>query len=286
MDAFDLATNFRGHGWNWSHGLYIPRETRPTNRIAFARCAFLSAVAHGFMCVAFYGAVLLFVGVESITKGLVFFDESLPFLVRYLRASITSALIAMATYAWMQMSYDACTIPAVLILGQHPTQWPPAFDAPWRATSLHEFWGRGWHQWGRRTFLFLAGHPLSILLGPAGTVLGAFLASAVLHDVVLVCLDGKTGIWWMLIGFGMMAPGVLAERAFQRLTGKRVGGVVGWVWTMAWLSLWGSAIFEGYARAAGIGDPSIVDSALGARVRILVESLGVDFDAWLHATGI
>ena len=282
MDALDLATNFRGHGWNWSHGLYIPRETRPTNRIAFTFRVFLSAVTHTFVCTVFHQAILSFAGVESTTKGSTIFDETFPFLVRYLRASIISAMIAMVVYACLQIGYDLCTIPAVLILGQDPAQWPPAFDAPWRATSLHEFWGRRWHQWARRTFLFLAGHPLSTLLGPAGRVLGAFLASVAMHDIILVCLDGKAGARWMLVGFGMNAPGLLAERGFYQLTGKRVDGVIGWVWTMAWLSLSGNAIFEGYARVAGIGDPSLIDSVLPTVMRVLVKRLVTDFDVWLH----
>jgi hypothetical protein len=282
MDALDLASNFRGHGWEWSRGLHIPRETRPANRIAFAFCAFISAVAHALLCGALHRAILTLapVGVGPIPEGSTIFDETLPFLVRYLRASIISIFTAIAIYASQQMGYDLGTILGVLVLGQDPAQWPPVSDAPWRATSVSDFWGRRWHQLFRHTFLILGGHPLSFVIGRTGIVIGAFLASAVVHHIVTVVLNGQVEIWWMLLGFGMMGPGILAERAFHQLTGKSVGGVAGWVWTIAWLLLWGNVIVEGFARAGMFGCASIVDSSFP--VRISVEHLVVDFDAWLH----
>ena len=282
VDALDLFSNYRGLGWEWSRGLYIPRETRPANRIAFAFCAFLSAVVHALICGAFQRAVLSLapIGVGPIPGGSTIFDETLPFLVRYLRASIISILTGFGIYASTHMGYDLNTVAAVLVLGQDPAQWPPLFDAPWRATSLSDFWGRRWHQFFRHIFLTLGGHPLSFVLGRAGIVIGAFLASAVIHYITLVVLDTQAEIWWMLLGFGMMGPGILAERVFHRLTGKRVGGVVGWVWTMAWVLLWGNVMVEGFVRAGMHGASSPVDGPLP--VRISVERLVVDFDAWLH----
>jgi len=214
----------------------------------------------------------------GVPGGITIFDETLPFLVRYLRASIISTFAAFGIYAVEQMGYDLSTIPAILVLGQDPAQWPPVFDAPWRATSLSDFWGRRWHQWFRRAFLVLGGRPLSFVLGRPGIVIGAFLASAVFHHIALVGLDSQVEIWWMLVGFGMIGPGILAERAFHRLTGRRVGGVVGWVWTMAWLLLWGNAMVEGFARAGMFSCASVLDGLLPARISQLV----VDFDVWLH----
>ena len=281
MDALDLVTNLRGHGWNWSLGMHTPHETRPTNRIAFAFCALHSAVVHAFVCGIFHRAILSFAGVGSISERSTIIDETLSFFVRYLRASIISVFTVIVSCTSLQMGYDLCTILAVLFLGQDPAQWPPAFDAPWRATSLHEYWGRRWQQWFRRTFLFLAGYPFSIFFGRVGIVFGAFLASAVMHDIVLVNLDSRIEFGWMLVGFGMMAPGLLAERAFRRLTGKKVDGALGRVWTMVWLLLLYNVMTEGFARAGGLGHSSLIDSVLP--VRVLVERLVTDFDVWLHA---
>ncbi|KAF8551998.1 hypothetical protein OG21DRAFT_1416889 [Imleria badia] len=283
MDALDLASNLRGHGWEWSgYRSYIPRDTRPANRMAFVFFAFISAVVHALICGALHRAVLTLVPVgATIPEGSTIFDETLPFPVQYLRASIITTLTALAIYAVLQMSYDLSIIPAILVLGQDPAQWPPAFDAPWRATSLSDFWGRRWHQVLRHIFLILGGYPLSLVLGRAGIVIGAFLASAVVHHIGQLTLNSQVEFWWMLVGFGMMAPGILAERAFRQLTGKRVGGVVGWIWTMTWLLLWGNVIVEGFARAGLFGCASFIDSSLP--VRIPVEHLVIGFNVWLYA---
>ena len=284
MDALDLASNFRGHGWEWSRGLYIPRETRPANRIAFVCCAFVSAVAHTLISGALHRAVLLLapMGVGPIPGGSTIFDETLPFLVRYLRASIISVFAALEIYAGVQMWYNFAIVPAILVLGQDPAQWPPLFDAPWRATSVSDFWGRRWHQLFRHMFLVLGGYPLSFVLGRTGIVIGAFLASGVIHHISLVVLNTGVEIWRMLVGFGMMGPGILAERAFYQLTGRRVGGVVGWVWTTVWLLLWGNVIVEGFARAGMLGYTNFVDSSLPVWISSSVEHLVVDFEVWLH----
>ncbi|KAF8554429.1 hypothetical protein OG21DRAFT_1412637 [Imleria badia] len=283
MDALDLATAFRGHGWEWSRRLYIPRETRPANRLAFVFHTFPSVVAHALICGVFHRAVLslVFIGVGN-NQGSTLFDETLPFPVRYLRASIISIFTAIATYAGMRTVYDLCTILAIILLGQDHAQWPPAFDAPWRATSLSDFWGRRWHQFWRQVFLLLGGYPLSLVLGRTGIVIGAFLVSGLLHHITLFTFDSQAEMWRMYVGFGMMGVGVLAERAFQQVTGRRVGGMVGWVWTMAWLILWGNVIFEGFARAPMHDRSSLIDSV--SPVRVLVEGLAMGFDDWLHAS--
>jgi len=282
LNALDLASNLRGHGWEWSRGLHIPRETRPANRTAFILYAFLSAVAHALICGALQRAVLSLapMGVGPIPGGSTIFDETLPFLVRYLRASLITIVVGFVIYASTQMGYNLATATATLVLGQDPAQWPPISDSPWRATSVSDFWGRRWHQLFRHVFLTLGGHPLSFVLGRSGIIIGTFLASAVIHHILLVALDSQVEIWWSLLGFGMMGPGILAERAFYRLTGRRVGGVVGWVWTMAWVLLWGNVMVEGFIRAGLHGASNPLDDPLP--VRISVEHLMVDFDAWLH----
>ncbi|KAG9318900.1 hypothetical protein JVU11DRAFT_1010 [Chiua virens] len=279
MDAIDLTLNIRGHGWNLSYGVPIPHETRSTNRKSFLTYTFLSAIVHTLVMGIFLRAILIF-GPGAIPKGSTIFDDALPFQLRYIRSSIISICAALMVYAIMQTGYDVVTITGVFLFGQDPTQWPPAFDAPWRATSLTEFWGRRWHQWTRRFFI-IGGYPLSIAFGRSGMVVGAFLASAVLHHVLLLAINPQLEAQWMFIGFGMMAPGVLAERAFLRLTGKRVGGVAGWVWTMTWLLLWGHLIVEGFARSGIFFDyGSPIDGV--SPVRALVDCLVSDFETWVH----
>ena len=249
MDAFDLVCNSRGYGWDWSHGLHVPRETRPTDRTGFvshvARSAVVRTIIYNALCLSLrwfspgLGAIL----------GMSIFDETLPFYVRYLRSSVISIICCTASYTFLHIGYDLYTLIGVLLLGQDPAQWPPGFDAPWRATSLAEFWGRRWHQWYRQFFLIQGGYPLSFVFGRVGMIIGTFLSSALYHHVVLCCLGNEGEFWKMVAGFGMMSLGVLAERSFKQLTGRKVCGSAGWVWTMAWLVLWGNLIIDGFVRS-------------------------------------
>ncbi|KAF8552916.1 hypothetical protein OG21DRAFT_1324459 [Imleria badia] len=281
MDALDLAFTFRGYGWDWSRGLYIPRETRPSNRSAFVLRVALSLVVHSFICGTTHRALRSFspVGLGSISGGSIF-NDTLPFHVRYFRSSIISILGCFSIYAAFEMVYNSCTIIGVLFLRQDPAQWPPGFDSPWRATSLSDFWGRRWHQWLRHIFLVLGGYPLSFIFGRVGIVIGAFLSSAVYHHAALTCLDDETELWRMLVGFGMMAPGILAERTFTRVTGRKICGLAGWVWTMTWLVLWGNVIIGGMIRARYFWSGTVIDGV--PPMRKLVERLVLDFDTWLH----
>ncbi|KAF8838747.1 hypothetical protein BDN67DRAFT_971059 [Paxillus ammoniavirescens] len=280
MDVVDLAVNLRGHGWDWSKGLHVPRETRPSTYTRFVAYAMLSGGLHAFMCGVLHTAVQSFSPDTfcSIIGGTII-DETLPFFARYLRASIISTLAAFAIYCAIQTAYDLCTIPAVLILRHDPAQWPPAFDRPWFATSVSDFWGRRWHQFYRRSFI-LGSYPFSLVFGRVGGIFGAFITSAVFHHVTLIMINGQMELWRMVVSFGMMAPAVIGERAFWQWTGRKVGGLVGWVWTMAWVNLWGTVMVDGWARAGMFGFPSVVDSA--TPVGALVERAVMTFDAWLH----
>ena len=282
MVALDLIMSFRGYGWDWSRRLAVPRETRPSNRIGFITYVTVSAAVHALICGTSYRALRSFspVGLGSIPGGSIF-DQTLPFHVRYIRSSIISIIGCFAAYSFLQIGYDLCTIVGVLCLGQDPAQWPPGFDSPWRATSLADFWGRRWHQWLRHIFLVQAGYPLSFLFGRAGLVIGAFLSSAAFHYIGVYSADSTSEPWRMLVGFGMMAPGILAERTFTQLTGRKICGLAGWVWTMTWLVLWGNFIIDGFARAALFKLGVLVDVV--PPLRRLVECLVMNFDTWLHA---
>ncbi|KAF8552901.1 hypothetical protein OG21DRAFT_1442750 [Imleria badia] len=285
MDALDLVSSLRGYGWDWSRGVHIPRETRPSDRTGFVLHTVLSAASNAFAFGILHMAIRSFslVGLRTLRGGISggsIFDETLPFYLRFLRSSIISALALVWTYAALQSCYDLCTILGVLILGQDPTQWPPVFDAPWRATSLADFWGRRWHQLFRQIFLYLGGYPLSSIVGRAGIVIGSFLVSAVYHDIVLITLNSESE-WRMLVGFGMVAVGILIEDVFKDVTRRKVGGLVGWVWTMGWILLWGNVIVDGYMRAGRFGFSTLMDLVLP--VRMLVEYLVTEFDNLLHA---
>ena len=274
MDALDLMTNLRGVGWDWSRGLYIPRETRPTNRFGFAFYTLLSVVAHLFLCSVFHQVIKSFVGR---TEPLTVFDDTLTFPMRHLRAGIIAVVGALTVHAGTQTTYDIATLVGVLVVRQDPAQWPPAYAQPWRATSLSALWGRRWHQTLRHTLLVCA-----MPFGRAWAVPAVFVASGLVHQLILLrAYDSRAEAWRMVVGFGMIGPGVLAERAYRRVTGRRVGGVLGWVWTMAWMLVWGSLIVDGFLRAGMYAQPNAIDGE--SPLWALIESWVVRFDAWLHA---
>ena len=282
MDACDLAFTCRGYGWNWSSDIYTPPETRPSNRTGFVFHVVLSAIAHAFICGVSHRAIRSFspAGLDSVS-GASIFDETLPFILRYARSSIITVVGGFTTYAFLQMAYDMCTLLGVLLLQQDPAQWAPSFDSPWLSTSLSQFWGRRWHQWLRHMFLVQAGHPLSLVFGRAGLVIGAFLSSAVYHYVALYSLDPTSEPWRMIVGFMMMVPGIFAEPLFKQLTGRRVCGVAGWIWTTTWLVVWGSVVMDGFVRAGLFKSDTLIDGI--PPLRSLVERLVMYLDARLHA---
>ena len=282
MDALDLATNIRGIGWSWSKGAYVPPETRPTSsRSAFCSYVLLSTLVHGFICGILHIALQAFSPeVSTVPGGGTIFDASLPPLIRYVRSSIIAVAAAFGIYSILQFSYSVCTLIGVAVFRQDPAQWPPVIQAPWLATSVRDFWSRRWHQLFRRSFIVLGGWPLSILFGHLGYIFGSFLASGIFHHAIVLMFNGSTEIWCMLFSFGMMAAGIVLEGAFMSLTGRRVGGWKGWLWTMAWLLVWGNLMVDGNARAGMMVSPSMLDSASPARA--VIERYVSVFDKWLH----
>ncbi|KAI6046699.1 hypothetical protein EDC04DRAFT_3102774 [Pisolithus marmoratus] len=281
VDALDLMMNVRGVGWNWSKGLRFPPDTRPTSRLWFAIYVLFSALYHSFIRGVFHIAIQAFEPEAfTIVNGGTIFDNTLPPLIRYTRSSIISAFTAFFIYADVQNTYDICAFMGVTILQQNPAQWPPVFDEPWKSTSLHDFWGYRWHQLLRRTFVVLGGWPLMFVFGRVGYVLGTFLASGVLHNVVVAMLNGCVEWWWMLLSFGMMAIGVIIEHAFAQMTGRRVGGWIGRVWMVVWLLIWGNMMVDGHARAGFFASSNTFVTATPAKG--IVEHYVTALDRWLR----
>jgi len=283
MDALDLSVNLRGIGWNWSKNVYIPPETRPTSsRTVFCAYVFVSILIRAFICGALHVAVRAFSPETFVVlSGGTIFDTSLPPLIRYIRSSIISVVNAFGIFSIMQLEYDVFTMIGVAVFRQEPAQWPPIFQAPWLATSLREFWSRRWHQLFKHAYVTLGGRPLSLIFGRAGYIFGAFLASGIFHNVVVIMLNGNVEMWCMLLSFGMLAAGIILEDVFTSFTGYRVGGWKGWLWTMAWLVMWGSLMVDGFARAGMFASSNALDSASPARA--VVEHYVSGFDKWLRS---
>jgi D-alanyl-lipoteichoic acid acyltransferase DltB (MBOAT superfamily) len=108
---------------------------------------------------------------------------------------------------------------------------PPIMQAPLSATSLSDFWGRRWNLGFRHLthrFIFT---PVRIRGGVVPAILMSFLASGVIHDLV-ISLPARGGYGLPTGYFVLQGLGVLFERSSL---GKRFGlsfGIRGWLFAV------------------------------------------------------
>ena len=112
----------------------------------------------------------------------------------------------------------------------------PLMDRPLIAASVGEFWGRRWNTAFRdftHRFLF---RPLMPWLGTRGAILGSFVFSGVVHDLV-ISLPARGGYGGPTLFFLCQALALFVERS---ALGRRVGlghGLAGRAFTAAALLL-------------------------------------------------
>jgi len=140
------------------------------------------------------------------------------------------------------------------MLGQSPEAWPPVFNSPWASDSLHDFWAKRWHQILRRILFVMGGTPGRWLAGEVGQLLGTFLASGLFHELgmYMVCrgLDHRVTFFFTIQGVG-----VLLERVYKRVTGRRVEGWFGRVWLWIFIFGFGQVCSDAWlSRGLGAAD--------------------------------
>lgn len=251
LDAVDLGLGLRGIHWSFSKGLRLPPETRPTSsKSAFIRPTLLSIILHLFLVdYCHYMAQCFSPPATRVSPtGGTLFDESLPPFPRYFYAYVVTFHAGVVVYSSMTAAYDIMAVVAITLLGHHPIQWPPLYNAPWRGTSLATVWSKHWHQIFRDSFIGLGYTPFSAIFGRPGGVIGVFLISGLLHSVGLWAHGqgleflGTTGF------FVAMSIGTLLEGVWRQVTGKCVGGWAGWIWTMSWGFGWGIVIVQAWSQ--------------------------------------
>ncbi|KAJ3965620.1 hypothetical protein EV361DRAFT_640856 [Lentinula raphanica] len=262
LDASDLAFGLRGIGWNWSQGVHIPLETRPTSsRTSFIHWTSTSLASHILILDFLHYTVQRFgPGTFGTTLGGSIFDGTLPASLRYCRSTFISFLSGLVVYCAIQAAYDLCTLIGIILLKQSLDQWPPVFDKPWKARSLSNFWAKGWHQLFRHFFIGLGWMPLYRVFGQTGGVLGAFFISGLLHYIGLFGLGNGSDVFGMIGFFMLMGVGVILEGLWHKLTETRVGGWPGRIWTVAWLLGWSNILIDAWARKGLIGALFIPDA--------------------------
>ncbi|KAI0715584.1 hypothetical protein C8Q72DRAFT_192133 [Fomitopsis betulina] len=240
-DGFELACTMRGIGWDFGRDVHVPPRTTSTERRQFLIDATLNLLKH-FLAVDLCDSLVKLVpGVGSPEGGSMF----LPDLPPHLRFSLSTAihiLGGLMVVFGLEMGNDLVGLLAVGLFRSVPASWFPLYDHPWRATSLHDFWGRRWHQILRHMFLSLGGYPGLWVGGNIGLVLGTFLASGMYHALGLQMADHRIVLFFVLQGLG-----ILLENVYRRCTGRRVGGVAGWCWTAFWVVVLGQMCTDAWS---------------------------------------
>ena len=245
INGFDLVLDLTAT--SWEHGVANrahqgKNEVQSRTRFAFSRM--LSAGKWALFNGAIASIILELLGSPGHgSPQTTIFDANLPPVWRYLKGCLISILTALSAVGGMHASMDIIAGTAVL-LGSSPTKWSPSFRSPWRSTSVSSFWGYRWHQLTRVTFLYFGGKPLAAITGSGrlGLVMGTFIASGIAHEAGTVRMPtarAKEGQGALLF-FAMMGVGVVLEHLWAKITGRKVRGVLGWFWTIGWLTAWGN----------------------------------------------
>lgn len=251
-DAVDLAGNQRGIGWSWSRDPFPKVPPRSVADLILSLLLKLSITG-----VAVYSIHFTCPSIDP-KGGTSIFDPSLPPLTHYIYAFWTTLMTGLFSYAAMDSAYLFGTVTSCLLFGKPASQWPPFSDRPYLSTSLAEFWGKRWHQSLRRTVVTLGSTPVRRIFGKPGAVMGAFVLSGLIHDWGLYGLgrraDSSEPAFEVISPVGMffvmMGVGVVLEGVWEEWLGRgKVGGWMGWVWTMAWTIWWGMGAVDEWARS-------------------------------------
>lgn len=98
--------------------------------------------------------------------------------------------------------------------------------------------------------------------------MGAFFWSAVLHDFGLWGVGKGTEFWSVGVLFLVHGVGCILEALFKKVTGIKVVGWVGWVWTMGWLVGWGHLLVDAYARRGLVGAKFVPEGYMPSQIFI------------------
>ncbi|KAF8312218.1 hypothetical protein DL93DRAFT_2060213 [Clavulina sp. PMI_390] len=243
LDAIEALTTMRGIGWQFGTGtdIYVPPETRDTtNKARFWRQTFASFLVYFVLFDVVTSAIQLVPGIGTPDGGSIFAFGGDNLLKKYAISVAIEFSTGVAFILGFEMVYRLVTLIILPIpaFKQEPSFWPPLFDKPWASVSLHEFWSKRWHQLLRQTFLVMGGYPLAFALSLVamllGFLLGTFTASGLFHYWALYGMGRGTDVQ-CLIFFAAQAVGVMLERVWKAVTGRRVGGWLGRAWVWIWV---------------------------------------------------
>ncbi|KAI0297524.1 hypothetical protein B0F90DRAFT_1938763 [Multifurca ochricompacta] len=243
-DGFDLFWNQRGIGWSWSSKPFPGRDTPPLSigsvlAKMLLKFTVLDASQYLILCVC--------PSINNPGSGSLF-NASLSLWRRVAAAAFCGVCGGLWVWAIADSSYHAGTLIGRILLCQPASQWPPNSRQPWLSTSVREFWSFRWHQALRHFFISFGARPCGKLLWRPGAIMGSFAVSAIFHHIALWGLDYGTEFSTAGGFFLLMGLGTIMEVEFTRVTGLRVQGLFGWLWTMLWTLFWGTFMIDEWAR--------------------------------------
>jgi len=106
----------------------------------------------------------------------------------------------------------------------------PIMQQPLQSRSLNELWGKRWNLGFRKLSYAWVFQPLQKRFGAAVGTLGAFLASGLLHELV-ISVPARAGYGLPTAYFLAQGMGVLFERSEAGTRFGRCRGASGWAWT-------------------------------------------------------
>lgn len=218
----------RGIGWKFGADLYIPPQTQTVRRL------FRNAIV-GFICLDLIDSTFKLFPQFSTPAGGSIFDQNLSVPLRYVESTFLHTMTGCGFMAGFDMFYSICALLCIALFGHKAPSWPPILDKPWLSSSLHEYWAMRWHQLLRQTFLVFGGFPFAYIFGfnrtlsQTALVMGTFLASGLFHNLSIYTMGQGTSphITNFFLAQGV---GIIFERVWRKITGKRVGGWWGTVW--------------------------------------------------------
>ena len=228
LDAFELTTRPRGIGWTDSVNTPIPAPPLYKSRSDFLKSRLFIFIRNTLVMDVCDILLRAFPDICNPTGGSMFYTH-LPPIQRYFVSTIINLIFGLFGYLAITTTQVWMSAIGVGLLGQSPSDWPPLMDRPWLSTSLHEFWGRRWHQMMRRPLAILGGIPGEWIAGRVGMVLGVFIASGLFHEFSAYVLPGHLDHRVTLF-FTLQAVGILAEDLYRKVTGQKSGGWLGRAW--------------------------------------------------------
>jgi len=227
VDIVELVHEQRGIGWQFGVDTYTPPETRPLDRPTFLKISSYHLLTNFLMVDTLDTIIKQVPGVGTQEGGSIFFPH-LPPLQRYTVSTIIHFLTGCRFLAQFALAFYATSVVAIGLFNAEPRDWPPIQEQPGKSQSMHELWGKRWHQMLRQLFMVYGGYPGYWIGGNLGMALGTFLGSGLYHELAMYAL-GRGWEWHSFIFFAMQGPILMFERVWRRVTGRRIGGRLGQV---------------------------------------------------------